>query len=152
MSEVKRLTKADILQGNKNVYYEYFEKIEGELPLKSLTDGQASQIESVRSRGSRMNGTPVMGKDGNPDHEKSKMNLDVDLEIVTLADHEADCLAVFYGIADSDPWTVQDVKSLQPPGIVKDIADRIYKISGIQRRNKALSKAREKEVERFRDK
>jgi len=81
MSEVKRLTKADILQGNKNVYYEYFEKIEGELPLKSLTDGQASQIESVRSRGSRMNGTPVMGKDGNPDHEKSKMNLDVDLEI-----------------------------------------------------------------------
>lgn len=152
MSENKRLTKADILRGNKSVYHEYFEELEGELPLRSLTDGQFAQIEAVRSRGSKMSGSPVLGKDGNPDPQKSKMSLDVDLEEVSLAENEADCLAVFYGIADDEPWTIQDVKSLQPPGIVKHIAERVYKVSGINKKNKMLEKAREKEIERFRDK
>ena len=92
-----------------------------------------------------------MGADGNPDPKKSNLSLDIDLELASLADFEADCLAVFYGMADDERWTVDEVKKMQPPGAVAEIAEKVYQMSGVSKQKKKIDKEREEEVERFRD-
>ncbi len=158
-TSIRRLTKSDILNGNKDVKYVYFEDLGGELPLRSLTDGQYAQVEAVRTRGSRLKGMPTLDKDGNPDMEKSNMGVEIDMEKMTEAEHEADCLAVFYGIADGASWTVTDVKQMTPPGIVAKIAREIYIVSGVKSKKAKLSdriaegklqEARAEEVKNFR--
>lgn len=149
MSEVKRLSKADILNGNKNVTYTFFEELGGELPLRSLTDGQWAQIEAVKTRGSKMKGIPIMGKDGNPDLEKSQMGIEIDMEQMTLAEFEADCLAVSYGIASDERWTLDEVKSITPPGVIHKIAKKIYSISGIvDKKTETLHKLAQKQLDK----
>ncbi len=148
MSEVKRLTKADIIAGKDNVHYEYFDELDGELPLRSLTEGQWAQVEAIKARGSTMKGMPSIGKDGNPDMEKSQLGIEIDMEKMSLAEFEADCLAVFFGVADDNHWTVEDVKRMQPPGAVKKIAAKIYQITGVKSKYaKAVERAKNKQAE-----
>lgn len=147
--EIVRLSRADIIKGKNNIRYVYFEKLGGELPLRPLTDGQASQIEAVRTRGTVLKGMPKMDANGDVDVDGSDLDLTIDLEKASSASFEADALAVFYGIAETernDQWTVNDVKRMQPVGIVNEIASVIYQMSGIKPKGRKVLE----EAERFR--
>lgn len=132
MKESRRLTKADILMGKDNVSYEHFDELGGEIGLRPLTDGQYSRVEAVRARGTSLKGVPVIGKDGNPDLEKTQLGLEIDMEAMSVAEFEADALAVHLSLADDD-WTLEEVRGFTPPGIVSKMAKRVYEISGVGR-------------------
>jgi len=132
--QVNRLNKAALLQGRDQVFYEYFEELDGEIALAPLTDGQYSQAEAVRATGASMSGRPVMDKDGNVDRAATSGQLEfkIDMQAAANADFEADCLAVAYSLSNGsgEQWTDREVKALQPPGIVHKIAAKVYEISG----------------------
>ena len=146
---VTRLNKAAIINGTAQVHYEFVEELNGELALAPLTEGQYSQIEAIKGSGIKMKGRPVMDKDGNPDFEKISENLEMemDLENMTRNDFEAEVLAVAYSLSGGtgEHWTVDDVKSIRPPGIVSRLAKVVFKISGV-------SPAQIEQVRSFREK
>jgi len=133
---VNRLTKAQILEGTDQVFYEHFAALNGEVALVPLSDGQYAQVEAIRSGGAEMVGTPVMTPEGDVDRAKSSENLQfkIDMQKATEHDHEADVLAVAYSLSGGtgEQWTDRDVKSIRPPGVVKAIAAKVYEISGVQ--------------------
>ena len=143
MAEVKRLTKADLLQGKDAVEYIYFEDLGGEIPLKPLTDGQWSQIRTIK-----FSGLTAKGKPGtkNPD-------IEYDMSKIRENAHEAAALAVSYSIADGATWTVNEVKNLRPAGIVEKIAAEVFRITGVSPdEGSEFTKAQEQEAKNFRKK
>jgi len=143
MAEVKRLTKVELLKGKENVEYVYFQELDGELPLKPLTDGQWAQVRTVRFSGMTAKGKP------------GSKNPDMEFEIGKLREqaYEASVLAVSFAIADGETWTVDDVKSLKPAGIVEKIAKEVFRITGVNPDIGAeFTKEQEKEAKNFRKK
>ncbi len=142
MAEVKRLTKADLLKGKESVEYVFFEELDGELPLKPLTDGQWSQVRAVRFAGMKAKGKP-----GSSDP-------DMEFEVGKLREQsfEACALAVSFAIADGETWTVDDVKRMRPAGIVEKIADEVFRITGVSPdEGVEFTKEQEEDVKSFRE-
>jgi len=150
MSEIKRLTKAEILAGKSLIHYLYVEELGGEIGLKPLTERQYAQVEAIKTSGSKLTGAPVYDVDGNPDFNASVsgMLMEVDLGETVMKEFEAAATAVAYSLVtgDGEHWDVDDVMSIQPPGIVEKLAEKVYEISGI----KSSAKDQEK-VKSFRD-
>lgn len=138
MSEARRLTKADILQGRNKIHYVYVDELGGEIALRPLTDGEWAEVEETRLKGMKAKGKP--GSD-NPDME-------LDIADIHRADFAADCLAVAYSMADSE-WNIADVKSL-PAGMAKKIANEVYKITGVDPGEEGLNPAMAEQVHSFR--
>jgi hypothetical protein len=134
MSEVTRLTKAAILNGKDQVFYEHFEELGGELALRPLTEGQFSQVTAVRAAGAELSGNAVMDANGEVDRKATgeKMTIKVDMEKAAKMEFEAEVLAVAFSLSSDkgDTWTDKEVKSLRPVGIVKKIAEKVYAITG----------------------
>lgn len=134
MSETIRLNKAAILNGRDQVYYEYFEELKGELELHPLTEGQFSQVAALRATGQKLSGKAMMGADGDIDRTATTANLEltIDLQKAQEMEFEADALAVAYALSSRhETWTDREVKQMRPPGIIKKIAQRVYKISAV---------------------
>lgn len=132
--ETRRLGRAELLAGRDDVREVSVRALGGALiEVRPLTSGQFAQVDAIRNRGTRLEGQPVMGSDGNPDMKNTKFNLSIDMEDMTSAEFEADALAVFYGVAGDTKWTVDDVKSIRPAGAVTEIARKIYEASGVLR-------------------
>jgi len=133
-TEAVRLNKAAILNGKTQIHYEYVEEWNGEVALAPLTEGQYSQVDSIKASGIKMKARPQMDSKGNPDFASmsESMEMEFDLEQVNQNDFEADALAVAYSLAGAgEHWTAEDVKSFRPPGIVAKLAKVVYKISGV---------------------
>ena len=127
----RRLTRADLLAGTKRVEYVYFEELDGEIPLRPLTDGEFSRVEAIKaSGGMTMTAKPQAVKGNRATVDASSMEINVDMEKLAEKGFEADCQAVAYSMADGAAWTVADVRQLSPPGIVAKIAAKVYEISG----------------------
>lgn len=120
------LTKADILQGTKKTHIVQVEEFNGEVAIKPLSQGQWAQVEIIKSGGIKFRGKP--GKDSK---DYSGMEMEMDISEVQKNDHEGDCVAVAYALSINETWTVQDVKDIQPPGVVKRLAEEVYRISGV---------------------
>lgn len=139
MEEIKRLSKADILSGRRREIAFYVEELGGEVILRPLTDGQWAQIKAVKSAGGKLTGNPVMDEEGNVDRKATGGNLriEVDTKIAAEQEYEADCLAVAYSLSDTrikgETWTVDDVKRMEPPGVVRKIAAKVYAITGVSK-------------------
>lgn len=137
--EVKRLSRADILSGRRREHVFCVEELGGEIVLRPLADGQWAQVMAVKSAGGKLTGRPVMDKFGNVDRKASgeSMLVEIDLKTATEQEYEADCLAVAYSLSDTRPggetWTVNDVKRMEPPGVVKKIAMKVYAITGVSK-------------------
>lgn len=135
----KRLTRQDILSGRRKEYAYYVEELGGELTLHPLTDGQWAQITAMKSAGGKMAGKPVIGARGELDAAASSANMRVEIDLATSVtnEYEAACLAVAYSLSDTsvggETWTVADVKRMEPAGVVKKIAAKVYAISGISK-------------------
>lgn len=139
MEEIRRLSKVDILSGKRREIAFYVEELGGEIILRPLTDGQWEQIKAVKSAGGRLTGNPVMSADGNVDRRASSesMKIEIDLKAASEQEYEADCLAVAYSLSDTrvsgETWTVNDVKRMEPPGVVRKIAMKVYAITGVSK-------------------
>ncbi len=130
-----KLTKADILKGVNNVKTQYFDKLGGEVEVRPLTEGEWAEIEALRSSGAKIKGKPTFDKSGNLDIKTMQQNLQVEIDSkeIQLMDFEAKAKAVAWGLSTSsdNQWTVEEVKQLRPVGVVDDIAEFIFKISGV---------------------
>lgn len=58
------------------------------------------------------------------------MDVNVDVGALTRAEFESRAYAVKCSLGED--WTLEEVRSLTPAGIVTRIADRVYEMSGIQ--------------------
>lgn len=129
-----KLTKADILKGTNNIRTQYFDKLGGEVELRPLTEGEWAEIEALRSSGAKIKGKPTF-KNGNLDIKSMQQNLQVEIDSkeIQLMEFEAKAKAVAWGLSTSpdNQWTVEEVKQLRPVGVVDDIAEFIFKISGV---------------------
>lgn len=130
-----KLTKADILKGVNNVRTQYFDKLGGEIDVRPLTEGEWAEIEALRSSGAKIKGKPTFDKSGNLDIKSMQQNLQVEIDSkeIQLMEFEAKAKAVAWGLSTSpdNQWTVEEVKQLRPVGVVDDIAEFIFKISGV---------------------
>lgn len=149
MSEIKKLTKKDILNGVLDTEWVYFTELKGELQLRPLTDAQWTKIEAIRTRGVSISGMPDVNMQDKSNIDMSNMSLSMDMEKITTAEFEADCLAVSFGLVEEEPWTIEEIKELTPAGIVKKIAEKIYDLSGVS--PKIIGKnARSEAIKQFR--
>lgn len=130
-----KLTKADILKGASQVKTQYFEKLGGELDVRPLTEGEWAEIESMRGSGVKIKGSPKFDRNGNFDIRSVQKDLQVviDPKEMQMLEFEAKAKAVAWGLSTSsdNQWTVEEVKQLRPVGVVDDIAEFIFKISGV---------------------
>lgn len=130
-----KLTKADILKGVNNVRTQYFDKLGGEIDVRPLTEGEWAEIEALRSSGAKIKGKPTFDKNGNLDIKSMQQNLQVEIDSkeIQLMEFEAKAKAVAWGLSTSpdNQWTVEEVKQLRPVGVIDDIAEFIFKISGV---------------------
>src|SRR5690554_6693138 len=130
-----KLTKADILKGVNNVRTQYFDKLGGEIDVRPLTEGEWAEIEALRSSGAKIKGKPAFDKSGNLNIKSMQQNLQVEIDSkeIQLMEFEAKAKAVAWGLSTSpdNQWTVEEVKQLRPVGVIDDIAEFIFKISGV---------------------
>ena len=137
MQDVKRLTKADIITGRDSVTYFYVEEFDGEIALHPLTEGQFNQVQQIKSAGSSLKGNAVMGEDGEIDKVATAKNLEINIDSTKASKYEfeGDATAVAYSMSsrDGEKWTVEEVMEMRPPGVVKKIANEIYKISQVSK-------------------
>lgn len=130
-----KLTKADILKGVNNVKIQYFDKLGGEIEVRPLTEGEWAEIEALRSSGAKIKGKPTFDKSGSLDIKSMQQNLQVEIDSkeIQLMEFEAKAKAVAWGLSTrpDNQWTVEEVKQLRPVGVVDDIAEFIFKISGV---------------------
>lgn len=129
-----KLTKADILKGATQVHSHYFEKLGGEIDVRPLTEGEWAEIEAMRVKGTKIKGQPKFDKNGNFDVKalQQSMAVEIDAEEIQLLEYEARAKAVAYGLSvGEDKWTVEEVKQLRPIGVIEEIAQFIYEISGL---------------------
>ena len=131
----KKLTKADVLRtaSEDNVVYKYFEKLKGELPIRPLSDGEAQEIEVKQLSNLDIDISNLKNLEGaSKEQILKKLDMDVDLGEFLGDDYEANCLACKFGLAFDESLTVEEVKELRPPGIVEDIANKIFELSGME--------------------
>ncbi|MDI6840434.1 MAG: hypothetical protein QMD71_06285 [bacterium] len=128
-----KLTKADILKGKNQVHTQYFEKLDGELDLRPLTEGEWAEIEATRASAGKVSGKPVFDKKGNIDRAATEKALEVEIDTkqTQLLDFEAKAMAVAFALSIDEQWTIDEVKQLRPVGVVEEIAEFVFNISGV---------------------
>jgi hypothetical protein len=129
------LTRTALLAGTGRVEHVYFEELQGELALRPLTDGEYARVEAIKSAGGMtMTAKPkVSGARGSKvELDKDTFQINIDPQRMTEAAYEADCLAaaLSMSVPNGEKWTTEDVKRLEPPGIVKKIAAKAYELTG----------------------
>lgn len=137
------LTRSAIINGKKHYEKVEFKKLkdaygDGELKLGHLTDGDLSEIENLMQNG----GINPISMSINPDPKdrnkqaimaKQKMDILVDPIESEKARYDADVLAVCRSLNNADEnegWTEDDIKRW-PAGSVREVALKIYEISGV---------------------
>ena len=125
--------KERILKGKDYVKKIIIKELGGEINIKPLTEEQWTEISSRAVKSAKTEFTPIFNKTGEVDKEKTKESIKFAFDVETLqkGDFEKNVMACKYGIVE-EGLTEEDLRKLSPPGIIKKIADEIYKISGIQ--------------------
>ena len=130
------ISRSDLLQGNKDIISVHIASLEANLEVRPLTSGQWAEIDAIKARGTKLSGRPVMGEDGNPDLGKTDLSLVIDLDASTTAEFEGDTRAVYYSVVGEPKWSLDDVRSISPANLVTEIAQEIYRISGVTRKQR----------------
>lgn len=125
--------KDRILKGKDFIKKINIKELGGEIQIRPLTEGEWTEISSRAVKSAKTEFTPIFNKTGEVDKEKTKESIKFAFDVETLqkGDFEKNILACKYGIVE-EGLTEEDLRQLSPPGIIKKIADEIYKISGIQ--------------------
>ncbi len=125
--------KDRILKGKDFIKKINIKELGGEIQIRPLTEGEWTEISAMAVKSAKTEFTPIFDKKGNVDKERTKdsVRFNFDVETLQKGDFEKNILACKYGIVE-EGLTVEELKQLSPPGIIKKIADEIYKISGIE--------------------
>jgi hypothetical protein len=138
MPTTQRVTKADIIGGRfasvRDVPVPEWDGLT--VSLWSLTDGQWAAVESLQTRGIRIDleGSSLMGGSAEEIREAIKGGSGIALDIgeITAAEREANALAVAYSLSGGgESWSIEDVKAMRPPGVVDRLAKIVYELSGV---------------------
>lgn len=138
--------QARVQQGRKHIDWFPVPEWDRDLvPLRPLTDAESNEVETITMRGQIIRRQGQV-KDGEKltDAQAEAVEVELDMEKMMAASHEADRVAVAHALADGKLWTPKDVGRFEPPGVVKTIAARVYEIS-------AGTKKDREAVETFRD-
>ncbi len=115
------ITRAQLLAGKDFTKEVEIEGL-GAVPIRPLTEGEWAKVQSMM-----ISGTIVHAPQGKP------VNVDMDMEKVTLAQFEAKAQAVAYGLAyPGEVTTLDEVKAIRPASIVERLAGEILDISGVK--------------------
>jgi len=125
--------KDRILKGKDFIKKINIKELGGEIQIRPLTEGEWTEISAMAVKSAKTEFTPIFDKAGEVDKDKTKQSIKFNFDIETLqrGDFEKNILACKYGIVE-EGLTEEELRQLSPPGIIKKIADEIYKISGIQ--------------------
>lgn len=125
----KLLTKEEILKGTNKIEKVFVKQLGGEIEVRPLNEEQWAEIEA--KIGINMDFAIAYDKDGKPDRKQTEKNfkMDLDIEKIQKIEFEKYLLACKYGmILDV---TEQELRNISPPGVVKIIADAVYKVSDV---------------------
>jgi hypothetical protein len=103
----------------------YFERIDAKIALRRLTSGEWEDVEALQTSGVTLEGKQTPGQ------AQGDMNMSVDVQQSQRGESAARHLAVSYGLSvNGETWTQQEVYELPDAGLVRDIAAKIYELSG----------------------
>jgi len=125
----KLLTKEEILKGTNKIERVFVKQLGGEIEVRPLNEEQWAEIEA--KIGIDMDFAIAYDKNGKPDREQTEKNfkMNMDVEELQKMEFEKCLLACKYGmILDI---TEQELRNISPPGVVKIIADAVYKVSDV---------------------
>lgn len=143
------LTKNDILKSVKDSKEVEIESLDGKVLIRPLSDGEYSEIQDKIFGGVKATKSinpekiaKIKDKDDPKQQTKMLKDLGIDIDIAKMQklEKESTYLACKYGLSVDEEWTVEDVGQL-PPGVPKEIAEAIYKYTGVDKLD---------EVEKFR--
>lgn len=132
----KLLTREDLLRGTNKTEKVYIESLGGEVEIRPLNEEQWAEIEAKSSDAYDIGVEPVYknvnGKKVYDDEETQKnMKIKFNVEKGKRAEFEQCVLAVKYGLVME--ITENEIRSITPPGIIKKIADEIFRISDVDK-------------------
>lgn len=122
------ITKETLLRGRNAVKSVMFEELGGELPIRSLTSGQWAEIQALS-----YNAIKIDTDMGRAYANGGQPSVSFDIAESAKADFEAEVMTCRYGIAFDEQMTVEEVRDMQPAGIVSIIAKEIRIISGVKK-------------------
>ncbi|RLC34714.1 MAG: hypothetical protein DRZ76_02120 [Candidatus Nealsonbacteria bacterium] len=123
------LTKEEILRGTNKTEKVFIKELGGEIEIRPLNEEQWAEIEA--KIGIDIDFDVVYDKDGKPDIEKTKQNfkMKLDVEQIQKIEFEKLLLACKYGMTMG--IKEEELRKISPPGIVKKIANAVFKISEV---------------------
>ena len=138
------LSKAELLKGKAAVRTVPIATLEGEVAIRSLTDGEFHDIQQlfVEAVSMKLDIKPEEMKGGElaADEEKlaSRVNTTIDVGQFARADYESSLMAAAFGLSvNGEEWTQEEVMQL-PPGSAELIADEVYDLSGARPEQEAV--------------
>jgi|LSQX01.1.fsa_nt_gb hypothetical protein len=128
------LTRDDILRGSKKTKTITIKELGGDIEIRPLNEGQWAEIDAKKVEMFKIDIEPVMKQvDGQKvyDNEKTRDNIKItsDLSKSKNIEFETNLLICKYGMILE--FTIDELKQISPPGVIKKIADEILKLSQI---------------------
>lgn len=130
----KTLSKRDLMVKAHQVEEPYFERAGGTIPLRRLTSNELAQMEELQSSGVSLSGDQGGGSDG----MKMSVNVAKSVNGEALARHRAVALALS---VNGETWTTQEVGDLPDGQLVRDIANKVYELSGAAQAQQEAAKS-----------
>lgn len=130
------LTRADIINGKKNIQTIHFDEVGGKLKLRPLTDCELQRVIQTMNMGALKNlkAKPIMkGKELDREATLNTLIEDVDLTEAGKYKYRASLQAIKFSLDHDDyedKFTEEDIGSF-PPGSVDVVASKVFEISGV---------------------
>jgi hypothetical protein len=119
------LSKADILKGKDRRVEFFVEELGGAMVLSPLTCVQWAEVQAMQAEGLSIVGDAKDIARG----DSSKMQMSLNTQQLTRAEFNSKAFAVKCSLGDD--WTIDEVKSITPAGLIEKIAQKVYEISGV---------------------
>lgn len=127
----RRLNRDEILGGAITVEDVYIKALNALVPIRRLTSRQRAHVESVSTRGLKVRvGAGASSAALMAGQAPEEVDIQIDLEAQTIAEHDANVITCQYGIAFETPLTTKEVEMIAPEAI-KEIAAAIHARSGV---------------------
>lgn len=104
-----------------------------QVPLRRLTEGEWRKIEKQQSRGVQMMGAPDQDAQNRMENVHGGMQMKIDIAENQAGEALGRQMAVAYCFNGGGELTVEDVEGIPNPGLVGEMSEKIYEISGVQR-------------------
>ena len=119
------LSKADILRGKDRKVEFFVEELGGSLILSPMTCAQWAEVQAMQAEGLSIVGDAKDIARG----DSSKIQMSLNTQQISRAEFNSKAYAVKCSLGDD--WSIDEVKSISPAGLIEKIALKVYEISGV---------------------